>query len=119
EWGALAAGKLEEVLQRKAGEPLAHAARSRNDLRPGDAVARIDVEEEAVENTQRIDGRAAHMQLEPPRLHQRKQPIEVFDRDDLPPLAVDHRAKTFLPEPGRGMLLEEALAARSIGTAQE
>src|SRR5262249_45746934 len=53
------------------------------------------------------------------RLHQRKQPIEVFDRDDLPLLAIDHRAKTFLPEAGRGMLLEEALAARSIGAAQE
>src|SRR5215813_385432 len=96
------------------GEPLAHVARGRNDVRPGDAVAGIDVEDDAVANVQMIDRRAAHMQFEHARLHQRKQPVEVFDRDDLPPFAVDHRAKTFLPEAGRGMLLEEALAARAF-----
>src|SRR5258708_2490564 len=66
-----------------------------------------------------IDGGAAHMQFEHARLHQRKQTIEVLDRDDLPSLAVDHRMKTFLADAGRGMLLKEALAARSVGTAQK
>jgi len=59
------------------------------------------------------------MQFEHARLHQRKQTIEVLDRDDLPPLAVDHRVKIFLAEAGRGMLLEEALAACSVRTAHE
>src|SRR5262249_19599354 len=95
---ALGAGKLDEALQIDGGEPLAHVARGRNDVRPGDAVAGIDVEDDAVANVEMIDRRAAHMQFEHARLHQRKQPVEVFDRDDLPPLAVDHRAKTFLPE---------------------
>src|SRR5262249_483756 len=89
------------------------------DVRPGDAVAGIDVEDDTVANVQMLDRRAAHMQFEHARLHQRQQTIEVFDRDDLPSLAVDHGAKTFLAEAGRGMLLKEALAARSIGTAQQ
>src|SRR6266436_7625951 len=101
------------------GEPLAHVTRGRNDVRPGDAVAGIDVEDDTVANVQMLDRRAAHVQFEHARLHQRKQTIEVIDRDDLPSLAVDHGAKTFLAEAGRGMLLEEALAARSVAAAQE
>src|SRR5262249_47353939 len=116
---ALAAGKLDEALQIEGGESLAYVARGRNDVRPGDAVAGIDVEDDTVANVQMLDRRAAHMQFEHARLHQRKQTIEVFDRNNLSPLAVDHRAKPFLAEPARGMLLEEALAARSIGTAQK
>src|SRR5260370_16295203 len=111
---ALAAGKLDEALQIDGGEPLAHVARGCNDVGPVDAVARIDIEDDAVANIQMIDGRAAHMQFEHARLHQRKQTIEVLDPDDLPPLAVDHLAKTFLPDAGRGMLLKEALAACSL-----
>src|SRR5712675_1855236 len=110
---ALAAGKLDEALQIDGGEPLAHVARGCN------AVARIDIEDDTVAKVQMLDGRAAHMQFEHARLHQRKQTIEVLDRDDLPPLAVDHRMKNFLTEAGRGMLLKEALAARSLGTAQK
>src|SRR5262249_2490675 len=116
---ALAAGKLDEALQIEGGESLAYVARGRNDVRPGDAVAGIDVEDDTVANVQMLDRRAAHMQFEHARLHQRKQTIKVFDRDDLPSLAVDHRTKTFLAEAGRGVFLKEALAARSTGTAQQ
>src|SRR5258708_12081184 len=116
---ALAAGKLDEALQIDGGEPLAHVGRGCNDVGPVDAVAGIDIEDDTVAKVQMLDGRAAHMQFEHARLHQRKQTIEVLDRDDLPPLAVDHRMKTFLTEAGRGMLLKEALAARSLGPAQK
>src|SRR6266849_4057899 len=96
---ALAAGKLDEALQIDGGEPLAHVARGCNDVGPVDAVARIDIEDDTVAKVQMLDGRAAHMQFEHARLHQRKQTIEVLDRDDLPPLAVDHRMKIVLPKP--------------------
>src|SRR5262249_59872264 len=94
---ALPAGKLDEALQIDGGQPLAYVARGRNDVRPGDAVAGIDVEDDTVANVQMLDRRAAHMQFEHARLHQRKETIEVFDRDDLPPLAVHHRMTPFLP----------------------
>src|SRR5260221_124731 len=75
---ALAAGKLDEALQIDGGEPLAHVARGCNDVGPVDAVARIDIADDAVANIQMIDGRAAHMQFEHARLHQRKQTFEVL-----------------------------------------
>src|SRR5262249_11661369 len=56
------------------------------------------------------DLRAAPVPLGPPRLHQREQPVQVFERDDLPALGVGHGAQLLLAEPGRGVLLEEALA---------
>src|SRR5262249_4434287 len=100
---------LDEALQMGGGEEPSYVARGGAHVGPVDAVAGIDVEDDTVANVQMLDRRAAHMQFEHARLHQRKQTIEVFDRNNLSPLAVDHRAKPFLAEPGRGMLLEEAL----------
>ena len=50
------------------------------------------------------------MNFEHARLHQRQQPVEVIDPDDLPPLAVDDGSQRLLVEPGGGVLLKEALA---------
>ena len=101
------------------GEPLTHVARGRDDVGPAETVTGIDVENDAVANLQMIDHRAAHVHFEHARLHQRKQPVQVLDRDDLPLLAVDHGAEIFLGETGRRVLLEEALARRAIGTAHQ
>ena len=66
-----------------------------------------------------IDQRAAHVHFEHAGLHQREQAVQVLDRDDLAPLAVDHRAQFLLGQAGGGMLLEEALALGSVGTAHQ
>ncbi len=66
-----------------------------------------------------IDQRAAHVHLEHAGLHQREQAVEVLDGDDLPFLAVDHGAQALLGQPGRGVLLEEALTLGAVGAAHQ
>ena len=96
---ALAARQLDEAFELDAGEPFAHVARGRDDVRPADALARIEIEHDAVADLEAVDHRAAHVHFEHARLHQREQTVEVLDRDDLPALAVDHGAQVRLVSP--------------------
>ena len=116
---ALAARKLDKALQIERGKPLAHVACGLHDARPRNALAGVDVEDDPVANVEPIDHRSAHVQLENARLHQGEHAVGVLDRNHLPTVAINDRTEIFLGETSRGMLLEETVAARPIGTTDK
>src|SRR5262249_51852721 len=75
------------------------ASRSRNSLAAA-AISRQAIpspggkrKEEPITDAQPIDRCATNMHFGAPRLHQRNEPLNVFDGNDLPALAVDHDAQ--------------------------
>src|ERR1700730_76468 len=101
------------------GEPYAHVVRRRNHAGPVNAGTRIDVEYDAIADIQALDHRAAHVNFEYARLHERKEPVEVLDREHLPPFLVDHRLEMRLLETRRRVFLKKALALGPIRAAQQ
>ena len=77
---ALAAGKLDEAFELFRLQPVARLARRGDDLFPADALARIEIEHDAVADFQAIEPRAAGVNLERAGLHQRDQIVRVFPR---------------------------------------
>ena len=78
---------------------LSAASRSRisvrggDDLLPGDALARIEIEHDAIADFQSLEPRAADVNLERAGLHQRDQIVELLDRDDIVLLGIDDMAQ--------------------------
>src|SRR5262249_47229220 len=106
-------------LCRSSAAARSRTSRAAGDARRGRALAGMIRKDDRFEKVERSDGGPASVQLEDTRLYQGEHAIEVFDCDHLPPVAINDCAEIFLVETGRGMLLEEALAAHPVGTADE
>ena len=66
----LAAGELNEAFEIERIQALAHIARRRHHGGPIDALARIEIEHDAVADIEAIDHGAAHVDFEHAGLHQ-------------------------------------------------
>ena len=89
---ALAAGELGEGLQLQPGQPIADLLGAGDDILPGHAVARIEIEHDAVACFQTVEPRAAHVNLERTGLHQFDELAAILHRDDVMVLAFDRHA---------------------------
>ena len=109
---------LAKALQLQPGEPIADLLGAGDNVLPGDAVARIEIEHDAVAGFQTIEPRAADVNLERTGLHQFDQLFALLDRDDVMLLGFDDVAQRRLLDVLRDVLLEKALSGGSFRAAQ-
>src|SRR5262249_57406258 len=100
------------------GEPVAHVLRGGDDVGPAQAFAGIEIEDDPVADVEAVDPRAAHVPLEHARLHQRAQPFDALDREDLSLVAVGYPAQDVLAQTSTAWLREEARAVGGVRAAQ-
>ncbi len=116
---ALAAGGLDEADEPELGERAAHVARRCDHLGEAEALARIEVEDDAVRPLGPVDARAPGMHLQDAHLHQGDEPFGVLDEEIGAGLL--EAGDRHLPELGRharaGMALVEALLLPAGRTA--
>ena len=109
---------LTKLLSFKRVEPLAHLARGGDHVLPAGAGAGIEIEHQPVGVLAVVDGGAAGVDFQHAGLHQRDQPVEIVDRDDLVAFLRD-QMQVLGGDAGGGVLLEKALPGRALRAAQQ
>ena len=116
----LAAGGLDEGGEARGLEPGAHLAGGGDDLRPGHALARVEVHHDLVGALEVVERGLPGVDLERAALHQADQPGQAVDGEEQRVAVVlgvvegQDLAALALP----GVLLEEALALDAARAAQ-
>ncbi len=113
-----AARGLHETLEFQPGQPLAHLDCGGDHVPPSGAWAGVEIEYQPVGTLAVIDGGPAGVDFQHAGLHQRDQPVEIVDRNNLVAL-LSHEMQMFGGDAGGGMLLEKTLPGGARRASQQ
>ena len=118
---SLAPGRLHEAIEIERGEALANPGRRRRHLRPGHAGAGVQVEHDAVGALQVVSTGVPRVELQRVHLHESEHPVQRVGDEVVGALGLllDGDPAQRARRPGPGMLHEEALPLRALGTSDE